>query len=271
MTTEQTPFQPTGSGISDIQTEEPAIETPVQPELTSTEPTPNTGSTQQPTTDGAVSETGNQTDQRTYTEDEWRKFQSSTDKRIADLETQNKNLQEQSTKMRDEYSTASLDTEVQQLTQNLTQQYIQQQGMDEQLAVQMAHRDANNLKQQYLQQRENSNLQDTISKQQEQLGTRVKMARAYELSVEHKVPIDNLMAFDKPEQMAAHAKTLSEMNRLKGQLQGNTPAQNYTSSTPQPDVAPTDAEAILDRYNQGNQGVTTEMAREAASKLGFEL
>ena len=77
--------------------------------------------------------------------------------------------------------------------------------------------------------------------------------------------------FDKPEQMEAHAKMISENNRLKGQVQGNTPAQNYSAGTPQPDVAPTDAEAIIDRYNTGDSGITTDMAREAAKKLGYEL
>jgi len=271
MVTEETPFQPEGDATSDIQVA-PQDNTAgtSQSELDIPATAPDIGSGGQTQAGGAVAD-GTVTDQRTYSENEWRKFQSSTDKKIADLETQNKTLQEQSSKVQADYDNTALDQQVGSLQQNLTQQYIQQQGMDEQVAVQMAQRDAQNLKAQYLGAKENERQREMINQQQTQLGNQVKMARAYELSVTHKVPMEGLMTFDKPEQMEAHAKMISENNRLKGQVQGNTPAQNYSAGTPQPDVAPTDAEAIIDRYNTGDSGITTDMAREAAKKLGYEL
>lgn len=270
MVTEETPFQPEGDATSDLQVApQDSTAGAFQPEVDIPATAPDIGSGGQTEAGGAVAD-GTVTDPRTYSENEWRKFQSSTDKQISDLEAQNKTLQEQSQTFQQQSQNATLEQDIIQLQQGLTQQFMQG-GMEEQVAAQQAQQQAQLLGRMYMTEQNLRQQQDQNKQQQTQLGNQVKMARAYELSVTHKIPMEGLMTFDKPEQMEAHAKMISENNRLKGQVQGNTPAQNYSAGTPQPDIAPTDAEAIIDRYNTGDSGITTDMAREAAKKLGYEL
>jgi hypothetical protein len=44
-----------------------------------------------------------------------------------------------------------------------------------------------------------------------------------------------------------------------------------TGASPAADVAPTNSEDVIDRYNAGDPAVTTDMARTAAKKLGLSI
>ena len=201
---------------------------------------------------------------------EFRKYQSNTDRKMAELEKQ---LAEERT-ARDEVqaqeSLRTLDTEVAQYAQQKREQFLQQ-GIDDVTAQQMANEQAGLAKEAYL-----SNLQVQQQKRQSQqyeseMKSRTQLARAYELASQYGVPFSELQDVSSPAEMERHAKSLKRIKDLESRLQGVTPSQQYGSATPASDVAPTDASAVLDRYNAGDPAVTTEMARAASQKLGLTI
>ncbi len=58
---------------------------------------------------------------------------------------------------------------------------------------------------------------------------------------------------------------------MEGRVQQVTPAQSLNNANPAADVAPTNSEDVLDRYNAGDPAITTEMAKIASKKLGFSI
>ncbi len=74
-----------------------------------------------------------------------------------------------------------------------------------------------------------------------------------------------------PATMEKHAKALATIKKLEGRVQQVTPAQSLNSANPAADVAPTNSEDVLDRYNAGDPAITTEMAKMASKKLGFSI
>ena len=71
--------------------------------------------------------------------------------------------------------------------------------------------------------------------------------------------------------MEKHAKALSRIKKLEQRVQQVTPGQSLNSANPSADVAPTNSENVLDRYNAGDPAITTEMAKIASKKLGFSI
>ena len=143
--------------------------------------------------------------------------------------------------------------------------------MDDTTAQQIANEQAGLAKEAYL-----SNLQIQQNKRESQkyeseLNSRTQLARAYELASQYNVPFSELQEVSNPAEMERHAKSLKRIKDLESRLQGVTPSQQYGSATPSSDVAPTDASAVLDRYNAGDPAVTTEMARAASQKLGLTI
>ena len=201
---------------------------------------------------------------------EFRKYQSNTDRKMAELEKQ---LAEERT-ARDEVqaqeSLRTLDTEVAQYAQQKREQFLQQ-GIDDVTAQQMANEQAGLAKEAYL-----SNLPVQQQKRQSQqyeseMNSRTQLARAYELASQYGVPFSELQDVSSPAEMERHAKSLKRIKDLESRLQGVTPSQQYGSATPSSDVAPTAASAVLDRYNAGDPAVTTDMARSASQKLGLTI
>ena len=201
---------------------------------------------------------------------EFRKYQSNTDRKMAELEKQ---LAEERT-ARDEVqaqeSLRTLDSDVNQYALQVRDRLLQQ-GMDDTTAQQIANEQAGLAKEAYL-----SNLQIQQNKRESQkyeseLNSRTQLARAYELASQYNVPFSELQEVSNPAEMERHAKSLKRIKDLESRLQGVTPSQQYGSATPASDVAPTDASAVLDRYNAGDPAVTTEMARAASQKLGLTI
>ena len=200
--------------------------------------------------------------------DEFRKYQSATDKQLAEMQTQLKSSEQARVLAEQQTNANNLEAEVSAYTQQL-QQSLLDQGLDENSARQMAATQANMAKQAYV-----SKLQaDQVAERQRQveyeLNNRTQLAKAYELSSQYGVPYGELQDFPDPQSMERHAKALSRISKLEKTVQQVTPAQQLNGATPGADVAPTNSEDVLDRYNAGDPAVTTEMARTAAQRLGM--
>jgi len=201
---------------------------------------------------------------------EFRKYQSSTDRKMAELEKQLAEERTARDEVRAQESLRSLDSEVNQYALQVRDRLLQQ-GMDDTTAQQVANEQAGLAKEAYL-----SNLKIEQSKRESQkyeseLNSRTQLARAYELASQYNVPFSELQEVSNPAEMERHAKSLKRIKDLESRLQGVTPSQQYGSATPSSDVAPTDASAVLDRYNAGDPAVTTDMARAASQKLGLTI
>jgi hypothetical protein len=203
-------------------------------------------------------------------EEELRKFQSATDKQIADMKAQLKQEQQARALAEQQTNQRNLDSEVATYTQQLTQQYISK-GFDEQTARDTANQQAYAMKEAYLAKVQAENVVSRQRQIEQELNSRTQLAKAYELASQHQVPYTELQDFTDPVAMERHAKALSRINRLEKSIQANTPGQQMTGASPAADVAPTNSEDVIDRYNSGDPGVTTEMARTAAKKLGLSI
>ena len=202
--------------------------------------------------------------------EEFRKYQSSTDRRMADLEVK---LQESETARVQAEQRTNLDNlnqEVQAYEQQLRTTYVEQ-GLDDVTAQQIARSNANMAKEAYTAKLEAQNVSQKQREIEAQLNTRTQLAKAYELASQYKVPYAELQDFPDPASMERHAKALSRIQGLEGRIQQVTPPQQLAGSAPSADVAPTNAEDVLDRYNAGDSAITTEMARSAAQRLGMTI
>ena len=201
---------------------------------------------------------------------EFRKYQSNTDRKMAELEKQLTEERSARDEVRAQESLRSLDSDVNQYALQVRDRLLQQ-GMDDTTAQQIANEQAGLAKEAYL-----SNLKIEQNKRESQkyeseLNSRTQLARAYELASQYNVPFSELQEVSNPAEMERHAKSLKRIKDLESRLQGVTPSQQYGSATPSSDVAPTDASAVLDRYNAGDPAVTTDMARAASQKLGLTI
>ena len=200
----------------------------------------------------------------------FRKYQSSTDKRMAELETQLQKAEQQRVTAEEQANLNKLDDQVATYEQQLAQKYVTQ-GLDEQMARQLANDQALMAKEAYLAKIETAKVSREQQKFQGELSQRTQLAKAYELAAQYQVPYQELQDINDPVTMEKMAKNLFRTKKLEEQLAKNTPAQTMTNASPSPDVAPTDAEDVIDRYNSGDPNVTTDMARTAAKKLGLSI
>ena len=200
----------------------------------------------------------------------FRKYQSSTDKRMAELETQLQKAEQQRVQAEEQANLNKLDDQVATYEQQLAQKYVTQ-GLDEQMARQLANDQALMAKEAYMAKIETAKVNREQQKFQGELSQRTQLAKAYELTAQYQVPYQELQDINDPVTMEKMAKNLFRTKKLEEQLAKNTPAQTMTNASPSPDVAPTDAEDVIDRYNSGDPNVTTDMARTAAKKLGLSI
>ena len=115
-------------------------------------------------------------------------------------------------------------------------------------------------------------MKNTTSQNQKLMGEinqRSQQARAYELATQNGINYSELDGISDPVAMEKVAKALGRAVKLEQRLQSNTSPSTYGTSQPAVDVAPTDAESIIDRYNSGDPGISTEQANSAAKKLGM--
>jgi hypothetical protein len=199
--------------------------------------------------------------------DEFRKYQSATDKQLAEMQTQLKSSEEARVLAEQQTNANNLSAEVSAYTQQLEQTFVEQ-GLDEGNARQMAASQANMAKQAYLADQRANQISQRQRQVETDLNSRTQLAKAYELSSQYAVPYGELQDFPDPQSMERHAKALSRISKLEKTVQQVTPAQQLSGATPGADVAPTNSEDVLDRYNAGDPAVTTEMARSAAQRLG---
>ena len=206
--------------------------------------------------------------QRTYSQDEFAKLQSANDKRIAETEKNNKLLQDQLADARRTAEENTLNEQVAVYKEQQRQEWISK-GLDEQSADQMASRVSDMAKQAYITELANSRTTAENQRMMQEINGRSQMAKAYELATQNGINFSDLEGFTNPTAMEQHAKALGRIKKLEQRLQGNTASQTYGTSQPSADVAPTNAESVIDRYNSGDPGITTEQANAAARKLGM--
>lgn len=201
---------------------------------------------------------------------EFRKYQSVTDKRMAELENQVQEAKLERAKAEEQANINNLNDQVAKYTNDLRQRYINQ-GLDDVQAQQMASEQSALAKEAYLAKMEANNIAKKLKDNEGKLNGQVGLARAYELSAQLGVPFSELQEIKDPNMMERHAKSLYRIKQLEEKYKQAVPAQDMTNSSPSPDVAPTNAEDVIDRYNSGDPNVTTDMAKTAAKKLGLSI
>lgn len=198
------------------------------------------------------------------------KYQSATDKRIAEMETQLGNERAARQRAEQLQNSSNLEAEVNAYYQKNYQQLIDQ-GLDEVAATQMAQQQTAFAKEAYLAKQQADQVLSNSQQMQTELNTRTQLAKAYELATQYGVAYAELQDLPDPVTMEKHAKALSRINKLEQRVQQVTPGQSLNSANPSADVAPTNSENVLDRYNAGDPAITTEMARIASKKLGLSI
>lgn len=201
---------------------------------------------------------------------ELRKYQSATDKRIAEMETQLQSERAARTRAEQIQNTNTLDAEVNAYGNQLAQRFIDQ-GLDDATATQMAQQQTALAKDAYLAKQQANEVMGQSQQMQAELNTRTQLAKAYELSTQYGVAYAEIQDLPDPVTMEKHAKALSRINKLEQRVQQVTPGQSLNSANPAADVAPTDSGNVLDRYNAGDPAITTEMAKIASKKLGLTI
>jgi hypothetical protein len=201
---------------------------------------------------------------------EFRKYQSATDKRIAEMETQLENERAARQRAEQLQNSSTLEAEVNEYGRQLTQRFLDQ-GLDEQTSIQMAQQQTALAKEAYLAKQRADQVLNNSKQMQNELNTRTQLAKAYELSTQYGVSYAELQDLPDPATMEKHAKALATIKKLEGRVQQVTPAQSLNNANPAADVAPTNSEDVLDRYNAGDPAITTEMAKMASKKLGFSI
>ena len=248
------------TGVEQVSSEtEPSVETP------SVEETVESPPQEQPTATVNVEGT---TATRTYSQDEFAKLQSANDKRIAETERNNKLLQDQIAQARQEADNNNLNQQVEVYKEQQRQRYIAQ-GIDDQTAMQIANEQTEFAKKAYLTEQANQRTMQQLRQSSQENETRTQQARAYELATQNGIKYSELDGITDPVAMEKVAKALGKAQKLEQRIQGSVGSSTYGSSQPSADVAPTDAESVLDRYNSGDPGITTEQAQNAAKKLGM--
>ena len=201
---------------------------------------------------------------------EFRKYQSATDRRIAEMETQLQQSEQARTLAEQQTNANNLEAEVAAYSQELAQRYVAQ-GLDDVTAQQMAGQQAALAKEAYVAKAQAEQVTARQRQVETELNSRTQLAKAYELSSQYGVPYAELQDFPDPQSMERHAKALSRITKLEKTVQQVTPGQQMSGATPAADVAPTNAEDVLDRYNAGDPAISTEMARSASQKLGLTI
>jgi len=234
------------------------------------QPLPEVGEASGGNIEEADSFTDTQSNGSVFGTPEFKKYQSSTDKRMAELEQQLSQERTERQRYAEQESLKTLDAEVNEYQETVRGEMLQQ-GLDDLTAQQIAGKQASLAKEAFLKNLEVQRMQKQQQQASSELNSRTQLARAYELASQYNIPFSELQEISSPTEMERHAKSLKRIKDLEGRLQGITPSQTYGSSTPASDVAPTNATTVLDRYNAGDPAVSTDMARSAAKQMGLTI
>jgi len=252
-----------------------SVETPAPAETPATEPVDDltetdNSSSEVPPAPEPQANTETELESTPAPNPELSKYQSATDKRIAEMETQLGNERAARQRAEQLQNSSNLEAEVNAYYQKNYQQLIDQ-GLDEVTATQMAQQQTSFAKEAYLAKQQADQVLSNSQQMQTELNTRTQLAKAYELATQYGVAYAELQDLPDPVTMEKHAKALATIKKLEGRVQQVTPAQSLNNANPAADVAPTNSEEVLDRYNAGDSAITTEMARIASKKLGFSI
>ena len=251
------------TGVEQVSSEtEPSVETPSVEETVASPPQA------QPTETVNVEGTTETGETRSYSQSEFAKLQSANDRRIAETEKQNKMLQDQIAYARQEADSNNLSQQVEVYKEQQRQRYIAQ-GIDDQTAMQIANEQTEFARKAYLTEKANERTMQQLQQSSRENEKRTQQARAYELATQNGINFSELDGIVDPVAMEKVAKALGKAQKLEQRIQGSVGSSTYGSSQPSADVAPTDAESVLDKYNSGDPGITTEQAQNAAKKLGM--
>lgn len=201
---------------------------------------------------------------------EFRKYQSATDKRIAEMETQLADERAARSRAEQIQNSNTLDAEVNAYGQQLAQRFMDQ-GLDDATAMQLAQQQTSFAKEAYLAKQQANEVMGKSRQMQGELNTRTQLAKAYELATQYGVAYADIQDLPDPVTMEKHAKALAQIKKLEQRVQQITPGQSLNSANPSADVSPTDSGNVLDRYNAGDPAITTEMAKMASKKLGLSI
>ena len=201
---------------------------------------------------------------------EFRKYQSATDKRIAEMETQLAYERAARSRAEQIQNSNTLDAEVNAYGQQLAQRFMDQ-GLDDATAIQLAQQQTSFAKEAYLAKQQANEVMGKSRQMQGELNTRTQLAKAYELATQYGVAYADIQDLPDPVTMEKHAKALAQIKKLEQRVQQITPGQSLNSANPSADVSPTDSGNVLDRYNAGDPAITTEMAKMASKKLGLSI
>lgn len=201
---------------------------------------------------------------------EFRKYQSATDKRIAEMETQLADERAARSRAEQIQNSNTLDAEVNAYGQQLVQRFMDQ-GLDDATAIQLAQQQTSFAKEAYLAKQQANEVMGKSRQMQSELNTRTQLAKAYELATQYGVAYADIQDLPDPVTMEKHAKALAQIKKLEQRVQQITPGQSLNSANPSADVSPTDSGNVLDRYNAGDPAITTEMAKMASKKLGLSI
>ena len=201
---------------------------------------------------------------------EFRKYQSATDKRIAEMETQLADERAARSRAEQIQNSNTLDAEVNAYGQQLVQRFMDQ-GLDDATAIQLAQQQTSFAKEAYLAKQQANEVMGKSRQMQGELNTRTQLAKAYELATQYGVAYADIQDLPDPVTMEKHAKALAQIKKLEQRVQQITPGQSLNSANPSADVSPTDSGNVLDRYNAGDPAITTEMAKMASKKLGLSI
>lgn len=201
---------------------------------------------------------------------EFRKYQSATDKRIAEMETQLADERAARSRAEQIQNSNTLDAEVNAYGQELVQRFMDQ-GLDDATAIQLAQQQTSFAKEAYLAKQQANEVMGKSRQMQGELNTRTQLAKAYELATQYGVAYADIQDLPDPVTMEKHAKALAQIKKLEQRVQQITPGQSLNSANPSADVSPTDSGNVLDRYNAGDPAITTEMAKMASKKLGLSI
>ena len=202
-----------------------------------------------------------QNDNRTYTHQEVSKIQSSYDKRAADLEKNNNQLQEQINQLKETQQTQTLQYSEQQIraaqdafTRDKAQ-WLVSQGMEEQQAYQQASQEGVAAAQQALQQMQLNQERQTIEQQKQAINEQARITATNQIANKYGVDPAELVGFDTPQQMEKYASALSQSNKV---VKDAAPKFNTSGDVP-PDNIPSNDADIIDRFAAGDPKITMEM------------
>ena len=261
MVTEQTP---SGDSANQLPKEDEGIE-----DITSTNQ-PQEGAGEQAEAGAADQTQGQSPEQRTFSAEEFSKYQSKTDKQISDLTSQLQEERGTREKAEEQARMSCFDNEVAVFQEQEKQKAITQYGMDENQADAYGRQQADMMKNLYLKDMAAKSTQQQLAEQSKVNEELSGKALVSEVANKYNIPANDLQALGitNAEALDKMAQVIADNNRLKAPT---APPQQFDSNYADSAVAPTDAEGIVDRYNDGDPNVSWEQFVEAGKKLGMKF